>query len=360
MTPTDDDAQQRELDSLRAEAEALGFRDEGPDPAFEDADDFIARMKKNDVTHLHGRSRAITRTPARILAGIVVAAAAAIIAVVALRPTSSPVVADTPPVLDYEFAAAVRIAFAPGENPEESLDILAEAAAATATSPDLGSIQHHVTDNWFSDQDEQGSSVITPRVTETWLEPNGSLTTVDSIGTQLRSDGRGIPTSPPEYSGKPNTDRLPAGSVDADFPSTLSTNPDTLREQLLEHGGCAEETAPSSARSFCLYNEIRALFTTYVIEPDLAAAMWASLRGEEGFTSLGSVEDRAGRNGLGISFIGDQRPQYRFVLIGSTETGQLLGTEELVIKSDPDLEVDPPAVISFTTITTANRVNSLG
>lgn len=97
MTRSDEAAQREELDSLRAEAEALGFSDEGPEPAFESADDFITRMKRTDETRRPDRPRAITRTAARVLTGIAVAAAAAVIAVVVLRPTSSPVVADTPP-----------------------------------------------------------------------------------------------------------------------------------------------------------------------------------------------------------------------------------------------------------------------
>lgn len=345
----------RDLEAFRSEAEALGFTHDHPDVDLESADEFIARMKANDAAATPIRPRRTTAR--RVVTALVACAAAAVAAVVIIRPASTPVVADTPPVLDYEFAAAVRIAFAPGEPPNPSIDLLSAASAPAA--PGSGPIQHHVSDNWFSDQDETGTSVITPRISETWLAADGSLTTVDAVGTQLTADGRGVPTAAPTYSNEPTTDNLPAGTIDANFTASLSTDPETLRNQLLAHSGCETGPEPNSARSLCLYNEIRALFTTYVVEPDLAAAAWQSLRGEEGFTSLGTVEDRAGRNGLAISFVPDQRPQYRFILIGSTETGQLLGTEEILIKADPDLSVKPPAVISFTTITTAERVQNI-
>lgn len=357
MTSREEEALARELELLRAEAKSLGFSDEAAEPDWEHPDHFIARMKGAEAQP-SVEVPTIRRSRTRMLVGVAAAAAAALVAVVVLRPASSPVVADTPPVLDYEFASAVRIAFAPGQDPSESLKLLARASETDGAASGFGPVQHHVTDNWFSDQDEQGTSVITPRITESWLQADGSLTTVSSVGEQLRSDGRGVPTAAPTYSDEPITEELPAGSIDANFPSTLSRDPEVLRKQLLAHGGCSQDPEPSSARSFCLYNEVRALFQTWVIEPDLAAAIWRSLLGEEGFSSLGSVEDRAGRNGLGISFIGDQRPQYRFILIGSTETGQLLGTEELVIKRDPDLDIDPPAVVSFTTITVADRVDT--
>ncbi|WP_311208459.1 MULTISPECIES: CU044_5270 family protein [unclassified Aeromicrobium] len=347
---------QAHIDAFREQARALGFNDAEELPVeLESADDFIARMKAREepapaLTVLR-RSRRRTITTA-----LVAAAAAAVAIAVVFRPASSPVVADTPPLLDYEFAAAVRVAYAPGEPAEPALSLLSQAAEEATAPSGTGPVQHHVSDNWFSDQDDSGNSVITPRVTQTWLEPDGSLLTTDTVGRQLTSDGRGIPTDAPTYSTSPSTDQLPAGTVDAAFVERLSTEPDALKSQLLSRADCPDSARPSAQRSLCLYDELRVLFSTYVVPPDVAGAAWEALRGEVGFTTLGSVEDRAGRNGVAISLVSDVRPEYRFILIGSPETGQLLGTEEILIKPDPNLDVEAPSVISFTAITTATRV----
>lgn len=347
-----------ELEGFRKDAARLGFAEADQATGLESVEDFIARMKgADDTTTPPDLSR--FRRRRRLTSILVAAVAASVVAVVVLRPGASPVVADTPPVLDYEYSAAVRIAFAPGEPIGPSVNVLADAARGSTDRAGEGPIQYHVSENWFSDQDEAGGSVITPRVTETWLRPDGSLVSLDTVGAQLRSDGRGLSTGAPTYSSDPETSELPAGTVDADFVDSLSTDPVRLRSQLLERAGCRDFAEPSDSRSLCLYDEIRALFATYVVKPDLAAATWEALRGEEGFTSLGSVEDRAGRNGLAISLISSERPEYRFVLIGSTETGQLLGTEEILIKQAAGLDIDPPAVISFTAITSSERVASI-
>lgn len=352
-----DDAQ---LEGFREQARALGFTSEHADEVeLESADAFIARMKAQDAAAANTSPSTPASTRRRwLVTGTIAAAAAAIAVAVVLRPTGTPVIADTPPVLDFEFSSAVRIAYAPGEEPRTVLDVLTQAAKDTPTSSGSGPVQHHVTDNWYSDQDDAGNSLITPRVTETWLEPDGSLVSKDATGPQLTSDGRGIPTDGPAYASTPTIDELPAGTIDADFAETLSRRPAELRQQLLEHAGCESRTTPSSERSYCLYTEVRGLFSTYTVDSKLAAAVWQMLRDEEGFTSLGSVEDRAGRNGVGISLIPDERPQYRFILIASSQTGQLLGAEEVLIRQDPDLAVRPPAVISFSTIVTADRIST--
>lgn len=347
------------LAELRQQARELGFgqREDDTGVGLEPVDDFIARMRARDGVPSTSPMRPRRRRRWMVTSAIAVAAATVAVAVV-LRPSGAPVMADTPPVLDFEYSSAVRIAYAPGEPATATFDLLTGAADDAPASTGEGPVQHHVSDNWFSDQDDSGNSVVTPRITESWLRPDGSLVTRDSVGEQLTPDGRGVPTERPGYSKDPVTSVLPAGTVDATFPEGLSTDPVTLRAQLLEHAGCASQTRPSSERSFCLLEEVRALFSTYVVEPRLAAAVWQALRGEEGFTSLGSVEDRAGRNGVGISLVPEQRPQYRSILIASTETGQLLGTEVVLIRADPNLSVEPPAVIEFTAITSADRTGS--
>jgi len=342
---------QSELDAIRAQAAALGLYDDDSDLDVEPVDDFIARMKQSDRGH--GTRRALTWT------GSIIAAATVASAIVVFRPWGSPAAAEPPPILDFEFAAAVRIAHAGGQDPRADLGRVADAARAATTDAGDGDVQHHVHDSWYSEIDEKGSSVITPRITETWLRPDGSQTSRDSKAPPLSSDGRGIATRAPSPSPDAEVSQLPADSIDAGFAAGLPDDPDGLRKALLDHIDCPDREV-GSERSLCLYSEIVALYGTYVVRDETSAALWTMLADEAGFTSLGSVEDRAGREGLGISLIPASRPQHRLILIISTDDGQLLGHEDILIKDQPGLDIEAPSVLSFDTIVTAEHTRSSG
>ena len=76
--------------------------------------------------------------------------------------------------------------------------------------------------------------------------------------------------------------------------------------------------------------------------------------------SLGAVKDRAGRSGVGISFIPAHAPMFRLVLIISPRTGELLGTEEILIKDSPDIGFTAPAIMSFTAILQSRYTDAVG
>ncbi|MFI5430210.1 hypothetical protein [Aeromicrobium sp. UC242_57] len=81
---------------------------------------------------------------------------------------------------------------------------------------------------------------------------------------------------------------------------------------------------------------------------------------EPSLRSLGSVNDRAGRSGIGISLIPADSPQFRKILIISPDTGGLLGTEEILIKNDSDVGIKAPAIYAFTAILDARYVSDKG
>ncbi|MFC5677147.1 CU044_5270 family protein [Aeromicrobium endophyticum] len=341
----DDHAHVDELEAFRREAAALGF-DDGQDvdeARLESADDFIARMRS-----AAGDERPSSRRRARRVVAAVLAVAAGVAVFFGVAHRQDAAVAESLPSLDYEFASAVRIAYAGGEDPRTTLDSLAAAADADAADPDEGSgaVQYKQSDSWFAEVDEDGSSSIVPRVREAWLAPDGSLTTRETLGAPLRADGRGAAPVRPD---RPDAvdERLPAGTVDADFARSLPTSPARLADALLDHIEC-ESRAVGPVRSMCLYREVVSLFETHVVSPELAAATWRMLRDEQGFVSLGSVKDRAGRAGLGLSIIDPENGRYRYILIGDPSDGQMLGVEEILIKDDPSLDAKAPTVTAFT------------
>lgn len=332
-----------ELNEFRRDADRLGFVSEvEPDRliGLESADDFIARMKRQDAQPAGSRRR--LRWASLALAGI--AATVALVFGLA-RPGGSPAAADAPPLLDFEFASALRIAYAPGEDPRATLALLADAAAEAPPSGS-GGIQYKQTDNWFTDTDDSGNSSIVPRFSQTWLRPDGSLTTHEALGLPLTPDGRGAVANTAAEAEVKET--LAAGTVDATFAASLPAAPGPLALALLDHSEC-EQREVSSTRSMCLYREIVNLYRTYVVPTKLSASLWRMLELEAGFTSLGSVEDRAGRDAVGISIIDTDAPHIRYVLFGSLDDGQVIGSEEILIKPDPDVQVRPPTVLSFST-----------
>lgn len=341
-----------ELEQLRRNIEAAGLaallESDHEEKDLESADDFVARMKANDARQQHPAK--VKRLRYTALAGSSIAAAIALLLIV-IQPWSQPVAsAETPPLLDYEFAAATEIAYASGEDPRTELLALSSAAAKQLPEPAGGQVQHVVTDNWFANLDDakEAEIAVVPQFNETWLSPDGSLRLTERRGEPLAADGRGIPPAGSWDDTPATTDETyPAGSNDPDFVQDLPTDTDGIRNGLLDKVGC-EDREPGLGRSFCLFNQIIDLQRNYVIPPKTYSAMWEMLAGEEGIRLLGNVEDRAGREGIGISLISDLAPQYRNVLIISPTTGELLGSEEILIKTMPAIDIKAPAIMSFT------------
>ncbi|CAN5155302.1 hypothetical protein BH09ACT10_BH09ACT10_03780 [soil metagenome] len=317
----------------------------------ESADEFLARMRANErpsnnVIHLASR-RKKRRLPHMVAA----AAAASIVAVslsVAQPWATSTASADTPAVLDFEFANAKKISYAPGEDPTTALLQLAKTAKADKTDYGTGPSQHVVTENWFTNTDELDAVTLIPQVNEVQVNADGSRSLVEHRGEPLAADGRGAPTSglwdSLPVKGK---DEQPAKTVDADFAASLSSSTSALRSALLKEAECAD-TNPGEARSMCLYFEVGDLFANYVVSPKLASALWTMLSEEEAFRLLGNVKDRAGRDGVGISIVEKATLTQRYVLIVSPKTGQLIGQEQILIKETPTLDLEAPAIMSFT------------
>lgn len=355
--PDDPAREPDETDELRAAAFAAGFglpeSADGNDVALEDADDFVARMKSSEVTEI-GRRRSVRRI---VLAGVSIAAAT-LIAMTVIQPWNSPeALAGTPTPLGYEFADAQNNAFAPGHDPRAPLLDLSGAAAENGDIPKTGQVQHVVTDNWFAaydDEAEDPSVAVIPTVVETWLSADGSHRKIERRGKALKADGRGLPKSGDWETFAPTSDDAqPAGSIDAKMLSSLPEAGKDLDAALLRINQCGEvPSGPERAR--CLMNQMDEYASKYVVPARVTSALWGLLAKQDCMRFLGTVKDRAGREGIGISLTPPDRKNYRFVFIASLETGQLLGIEEILIKSDPKLDLKAPAITRFTAFLTAD------
>lgn len=287
----------------------------------------------------------------RLLArGLAAAAAVAGIATVVVSPWQQHTAdATTPPVLDYEFANAQNIAYAPGKDARAELNRLAQTASEQTKARGAGSIQYLLTDNWFAELEDSKRAELIPKRRETWLRADGSLRARESAGTPLSPDGRGLSKHSAARTSGVTDETYPAGDLDPQFVAKLGANVDKVRSALMRKAEC-EDRNRGPNRAACLYQEITGLYASYVVPPKTVAAFWRILADEPTMRSLGSVKDRAGRAGLGISFIPVDSPQFRRVLIISPDTGQLLGTEDILIKKDPEFKLETPAIYSFTAI----------
>jgi hypothetical protein len=326
----------------------------------ESADDLLARLKA-DTTVSHHDELATRRSRRRrvILLASSVAAIGVLITGVLQPWSSTPVQAATPALLDYEFASADAIAVAPGKEPDDVLRRLADAASAMPAAPNAIGTQHVVTDSWYADANTTSAdkSALLPQITESWLAPDGSLRILERRDDPLPADGRGLPDDG-SWDDRPKTadETQPPGSTDPNLVADLPTNPDALRKKLLKITGCPQ-TKLGTTRSLCLYTQIVDMYQTNVVPPQIDAAVWKMLPGEQGFRSLGKVKDRAGRTGVGISLIAEKRPNYRLMLIADPKTGDILGTEQILTSAIDGLEVRPPAIMGFTAILESEYVD---
>lgn len=362
MAPNNGDLGRDDVDLLRQTALAAGL-DPRLDPEdlgvrLDSADDLLARLNKTPADEVSSRRRRRFGT----LAAASVAATTALVLGVLQPWQSSPAAADTPPVLDYEFANAHNIAYAPGKDPTSALRQLSTAARSFTQPPGNGDIQHVVTDSWFgSIDDDKGANNIAliPTLNETWLSPDGSFRLIERTGKPLTADGRGVAKHAVEGLKARADESQPADSVDPTLLSSLPTDPVQLRPALLKATECDRDEA-GSPRALCLFARVEEYNSNYVVPPRVTAALWDLIADQRATKLLGEVKDRAGRPGVGISLIPSDRNQFRQVVIASPETGQVLGFEEILIKTIPDLDVKAPAITRFTAFLAAERVNQAG
>jgi hypothetical protein len=334
------------------------LEDDLPDIELESSESLMARLtsleKSNVVTPMPTR-RSRRRLVPTLLAGTAAAVVAGVL--IAVQPWGTPVAqASTPPMLDYEFAEAARIADAPGVDPAGTLEQLALAAQRTRSGTSASAVQHVVTEGWSIDNDfnPDPDSTITPTRTESWLRPDGSFRTRNHLGEPLSADGRGVPLGGRLDRRTEFFDEAtePTGSQDANLFTDMPNTIDDIRNGLLDNIGCLDRRR-GQERSWCLTDQLRNLPQIYVIPPDFMATIWRMLAEEEGIRSLGTVKDRTGREAVALSFIWDGAPEYRAILLADPRTGQVVGSERILIKASSSSPVKPPAIEEFFTVVTS-------
>lgn len=362
------DSRRDEFDAFLAEAKALGMpgeiRPEDVGVRLPSAQEMLVRAQAAEVAARGSAATArqtwssTTRLTLAIAAGIAIMFGAFAVDLSSKRSAT----AAAPPILDFEFVKARNIAWAPGRDASPELRRLARTAGKWVGPQGTGTTQYLVSENWFADTSvstKRGSVALAPIRREFWLHSDGSFTSRESEGEALRPDGRHDLEQPRSRSRDASIQSEPSGSLDANAVGSLGTDPAKVRSTLLQRSECVS-FEQSSTRAACLFGEISSLAQTNVIPARTLRAFWLILADEPSIRNLGTVRDREGRPGVGISLIAPDYKQLRRILIVSSSTGEVLGKEDILIKSDPTLDLRAPAIMEFSAIVSSRWTSEPG
>ena len=241
--------------------------------------------------------------------------------------------------------------------------LLEQAAAAADTQSPLplagdGAVRHLKTAGWYLHSTIDGGSTfseIVPSVTETWIRPDGSVVQAISRGRPYPADAPGGVADERARDALPDPDadvtlqQSPAGMFDGAALESLPTDPSALRDELINR--------PDLPDVVELYTAVRDRALFQPLPPQLRAAFWRALAQEPDIVGYGPVTDRAGRDALAVGFTSSYSGlPSRYLLLLDPRTGALLGTEELLTTDPGALDVEVPAVISYTVWLEADTV----
>jgi hypothetical protein len=285
-----------------------------------------------------------------------VPAAAAVVAVVVLSLVltgrSVPAQALTPPMPVF---AGVDNAAVPlrGEDAAPMLRQLAQAAASQPDELAEGDVQFVRNDGWWftPDVDPDGRPIareLVPARSDHYYLPNGQMRVVELLGAPLdpagglvRDDGKWVQNADETFDG---------GEMGPLYTQTLSTDPAVLVDQLVpDPAGCR-------TIALCLALSIEQLHQTYVIGPELRAAMWSAFASVEGVWFLGETQDRLGRPALGFVF--DSFDGQQHILYADQDTGAYLGYEAIITEDSEEFGLEAPAVLHFIALAEARWIDS--
>ncbi|WP_300680037.1 hypothetical protein [Nocardioides sp.] len=289
----------------------------------------------------------------------VVAVAAVAVLVFALtqvlpqRGGGGPAVALTPPMLTLSGISEADAATA-GSAADGVLTTLAEHASAAAAPADEPVQRLEIAGWWASTTPADGTApvatVLLPTVSTVYVLPDGDRRAIERRGTPLDRYGRVAALPDGDSSAVSSDQTTPLDpSRGPDYPATLPTTVVGMREALAPAADCAGMVAS------CLLSSVQDLFENYVVPPAVTAVVWRTLATESGITSLGETKDRRGRTAQVLT-APSINPRQQILVLIDPDHGTYLGSENVLIKADENFGFDPPAVVSFTAVVSAQRV----
>lgn len=297
-----------------------------------------------------------------------VAVATLVVALIAAEGSrAQPATASTVPSLSYGLGDLAEST--PDELPDASATLrdLADAARETPEPVRTGTVQHVVAQEWLAETTGPGpgspeqTTVVYPTVTERWLAADGSGLITQRRTAAVSYDGAIDTEAGPSPAGELSSDVVVPGTFDD--VAALSREPAALAADLL--GRSPAECLLDGWSGYCLTEQVQSYFGSGVVPQDLAGAFWDMLAQQPTVRLLGPTTDRAGREGTAVAVEAPKIPEDPsddesvLVLIVSEETGQMLATETLTLRSEL-LGVTSPTVTGFSAIPLSEYTTEVG
>ncbi|WP_327231166.1 CU044_5270 family protein [Streptomyces murinus] len=231
-------------------------------------------------------------------------------------------------------------------------EIAGRVSGRTDTRPKPWKAEHFVRDDWAlwtRIDNVQVTSAVIPEHRETWEKPDGSahwkMTTLspqfqNQQQRKVWENAGSVGKEPVRSSGVSS----PGSGSSAEPPSTV----EGMRTWLAN----GQDMGPG-----LLYEVLPERFQDHVFSPAQRAAVLRVLASTRGIVYAGTVKDRAGRSGEAFSLTGrfGGLPNKR-TLVFDPQTGDLLASEEQLLKDAGKLNVRPYSVIQYSTFLTAERL----
>ncbi|MDO5535333.1 MAG: hypothetical protein Q4F65_11860 [Propionibacteriaceae bacterium] len=354
---------------LRELLDSIGWHAD-PEPTLgEPIPDRLERQRgERMLAHIYERAAAPARArpsshrPWWRAGALSIAAAASLVLLVSMAMLINPwagtrtAQAGTPPLLRFEGVDAGHIP-ARGGPADAVLEALA-ARAKTRPEPAALPVQHIELESWWATTAASGGegnaprSVLVPVRSSNYVLPNGEFRSIEYRDNPLDEDGhiadtRSLDQGPPISD---TTIRRDPGRG-SDYADTLPQDPDRLSAVLAPAAQCPDGIGE------CLVEQVITLHTGYVLKPELTASMWTALQRQSDITYLGTTTDRHGRSAQVLSTSVLQGSN-QILILADPATGAFLGYERILTKPNPLYGFDPPAVLDFTLVITADRVNA--
>ncbi|WP_030490763.1 CU044_5270 family protein [Micromonospora chokoriensis] len=300
----------------------------------------LARILATDRAGSSGR-RVLPRRRLVLAAGAAVLTTAAGVVALEMAREPQPAWAVTPAMLTYGPPVTT-------ERADVRLRRLAEVAAAQPATPrPVGTVEHLESTNWFLNSSISGGRTTSAVVPQQWR----SWRTDDNAGRRVKKDLPPIFRSDADRKGwqrrggrvdsSRETTDYAAGEFTSRWQGAVPTDVAALREWFIAGGSPPE--APVQ-----YLEDIAELAGVRLLGPAQRATTLRLLADLPGITVTGTVTDRAGRAGEAFSITSSAHGlPAQYTVIIDTDSGALLGYEEMLTTTAGMLNVTIPAVITY-------------
>jgi hypothetical protein len=263
-----------------------------------------------------------------------------------LSATQQPALAATPALLSYEY----------NDSAPPAADYLLRIAAEIQPTAEAagGPVTYVKTRAWSLDMASAGAetvAAIVPYEQQLWRAPDRSgLTRLTWSEPEFRDD---LARREWERSGAQERVEDQTTSYKPGERATVTSEPPSadlveLTEQLYSYQ--PRENGPKSA-----IRAVAGLYQDWVLPSSVRVQALRFLANHHELRYRGEVSDRAGREGVAVTFDGDNEQD---VIVLDADSGAMLAYESILTK-DTQLPVETPAVFSYVLLLDAQHVDSM-